>query len=154
MALDKTQLARIRSQLVGTSLQNKDPLLYQVIKQLIDILLTVVDEANVLAANDATAVKPSVNNFSTVLFSQDLFEDTFQLLNNITTNNTTNNFNTTTSYLFLDEYLFEDTYMFGSVGTVTTSSSNHYDSPLTDGNVDETDLIFASGECVIVQVPV
>jgi hypothetical protein len=28
-----------------------------------------------------------------------------------------------------------------------------YDSPLTDGNVNETDIIFANGECVIVQVP-
>ena len=29
----------------------------------------------------------------------------------------------------------------------------HYDTPLTDGDVDETNLIFANGECIIVQVP-
>lgn len=29
-----------------------------------------------------------------------------------------------------------------------------YDAPLTDGHPDETDLIFAAGECIIVQVPV
>lgn len=33
-------------------------------------------------------------------------------------------------------------------------SSNRYDAPLTDGDVDETHLIFALGECIIVQVPV
>jgi hypothetical protein len=40
--------------------------------------------------------------------------------------------------------------------TISTDGGigNHYDSPLTDGNVDETDLIFALGECIIVQVPV
>lgn len=30
----------------------------------------------------------------------------------------------------------------------------YYDAPLTDGDPDETDLIFAAGECIIVQVPV
>jgi hypothetical protein len=30
---------------------------------------------------------------------------------------------------------------------------NYYDAPLTDGNVDEADFIFANGECIIVQVP-
>jgi len=37
--------------------------------------------------------------------------------------------------------------------TIKTSNSG-YDCPLTDGNVDETQLIFALGECIIVQVPV
>jgi len=31
---------------------------------------------------------------------------------------------------------------------------NHYDSPLSDGNIDEMHLISANGECIIVQVPV
>ena len=31
--------------------------------------------------------------------------------------------------------------------------SDHYDAPLSDGNLTEADLIFASGECIIVQVP-
>jgi len=30
---------------------------------------------------------------------------------------------------------------------------DHYDSPLTDGDMIETNLIFANGECIIVQVP-
>lgn len=33
-------------------------------------------------------------------------------------------------------------------------TGNYYDSPLTDGNIDETHLIFANGECIIVQVPI
>lgn len=32
--------------------------------------------------------------------------------------------------------------------------SAYYDSPLTDGNVDETELIFANGMPIIVQVPI
>lgn len=38
--------------------------------------------------------------------------------------------------------------------TISTIMGSYYDAPLTDGNVDETDLIFALGECIIVQVPV
>jgi hypothetical protein len=33
-------------------------------------------------------------------------------------------------------------------------ASTHYDAPLTDGDVDATDFIFANGECIIVQVPI
>jgi hypothetical protein len=38
--------------------------------------------------------------------------------------------------------------------TISAAVGNYYDAPLTDGNEDETDLIFASGECIIVQVPI
>lgn len=34
------------------------------------------------------------------------------------------------------------------------AASNHYDSPLSDGDLSAADLIFANGECIIVQVPV
>jgi hypothetical protein len=33
-------------------------------------------------------------------------------------------------------------------------ASTHYDCPLSDGNTTEADLIYANGECIIVQVPV
>ena len=50
-----------------------------------------------------------------------------------------------------------DTTMPGIFGISSTNggsgSSNYYDCPLTDGDPDEADLIFANGECVIVQVP-
>ena len=39
------------------------------------------------------------------------------------------------------------------ISSLGGGASNHYDSPLTDGNIDETELIFASGNCIIVQVP-
>lgn len=32
--------------------------------------------------------------------------------------------------------------------------ANHYDSPLSDGDTSAADLIYANGECIIVQVPV
>lgn len=35
-----------------------------------------------------------------------------------------------------------------------SGGSNHYDCPLSDGDLNEADLIFANGECIIVQVPV
>ena len=39
--------------------------------------------------------------------------------------------------------------------TISTSiGGNHYDCPLSDGDVDEAHLIFANGECIIVQCPV
>jgi hypothetical protein len=31
---------------------------------------------------------------------------------------------------------------------------NHYDSPLSDGDTSAAELIYANGECIIVQVPV
>lgn len=34
------------------------------------------------------------------------------------------------------------------------AAATHYDTPLTDGDPDETNLIFASGDCIIVQVPI
>jgi hypothetical protein len=41
-----------------------------------------------------------------------------------------------------------------TINITDSGFGNHYDTPLTDGDPDETDLIFASGECIIVQVPV
>lgn len=41
--------------------------------------------------------------------------------------------------------------------TIKTSGGvfgNHYDSPLSDGDTSAADLIYANGECIIVQVPV
>ena len=35
-----------------------------------------------------------------------------------------------------------------------SGGSDHYDCPLSDGDVLAADLIFAAGECIIVQVPV
>lgn len=37
--------------------------------------------------------------------------------------------------------------------TISATGSNGYWTPLTDGNVDETDLIFAAGESIAVFVP-
>ena len=37
--------------------------------------------------------------------------------------------------------------------TISASSGAYYDSPLTDGDPDETDLIFADGDPIICQVP-
>ena len=46
---------------------------------------------------------------------------------------------------------FDDTTP--NIRVISGGSATSYDCPLTDGNVDETDLIFAAGECIIVQVP-
>lgn len=48
---------------------------------------------------------------------------------------------------------FDDTPVNQRIVNVTVAAA-YYDSPLTDGDLDETELIFASGDCVIVQVPV
>lgn len=49
---------------------------------------------------------------------------------------------------------FDDTVANKRTINVTGSGSNHYDSPLSDGDLAAADLIFANGECIIVQVPV
>lgn len=41
-----------------------------------------------------------------------------------------------------------------STGGGSGGLGNHYDSPLSDGNIDEMHLISANGECIVVQVPV
>lgn len=38
--------------------------------------------------------------------------------------------------------------------TIISNEAFHYDAPLSDGDLVEADLIFAAGECIIVQVPV
>lgn len=38
--------------------------------------------------------------------------------------------------------------------TIKTDLASHYDCPLSDGDLIEASIIFAAGECVIVQVPV
>lgn len=48
---------------------------------------------------------------------------------------------------------FDDSVL-GKRTISSSSGTGHYDSPLTDGHLTETELIFASGECIIVQVPV
>lgn len=47
---------------------------------------------------------------------------------------------------------FDDTVVNQRI--INVASAAFYDSPLTDGDVDETDLIFAAGDCIIVQVPI
>jgi hypothetical protein len=46
---------------------------------------------------------------------------------------------------------FDDTV--ANIRTINVPGMAYYDSPLTDGDVLETDLIFAAGDCIIVQVP-
>lgn len=38
--------------------------------------------------------------------------------------------------------------------TIISNEAFHYDAPLSDGDLVEADLIFAAGECIIVQVPI
>jgi len=49
---------------------------------------------------------------------------------------------------------FDDSAANKRIINTSGSSSDHYDAPLTDGDIDETHLIFAMGECIIVQIPV
>lgn len=40
-----------------------------------------------------------------------------------------------------------------TISSTGGGGGDYYDSPLTDGDLDETELIFASGMCIVVQVP-
>lgn len=51
--------------------------------------------------------------------------------------------------------VFDDSILNRRVINATGSSvDDHYDCPLSDGNTIEADLIYANGECIIVQVPI
>lgn len=48
---------------------------------------------------------------------------------------------------------FDDTVANERTISATGGAGNYYDSPLTDGDLVETDLIFADGDPIICQVP-
>lgn len=120
---------RLYSALLNSGLQNKDPALYQVIYQLIDSVKTLKSETTPSFSSNPSNIRNS----------------TF-----ITVNNETGSLPNSRQLLAGLGITFDDSV----VGRRTINSSGSgYWVPLTDGDLDETDLIFAAGECIMVHVP-
>jgi hypothetical protein len=108
--------------------------------QTIFFLITNVARARDLLVQDLEDINEDLS---------DIFASTF-----LTVENETDDFPNSRQLLAGTNITFDDSI--AGERTISASgggTSDHYDAPLTDGDVDETDLIFASGECIIVQVP-
>ncbi len=119
---------RLLSQLNQTQLAQKDNPVYQVIKQLIN---QIKELENLVDGGGGGGG----GGGSTLI-----------------TNNFVSQFINPLSYLENDSDIY---YMSvgGSSGS-TPVTDDHYDSPLSDGDLTNAELIFADGECIIVQVPI
>jgi|SRR6185295_1954714 len=130
--------------LKGILAQSKDTenSLYQTVQEIIERL----SQFQELALEDikaklgeADAVKKFASRFGSYLTKND---DTSQLPNSV---------QLLAGLGITLDYSIPNKLIINSTGS---SGSNHYDSPLSDGDLTEADLIYASGECIIVQVPV
>lgn len=120
---------RLYSALLNSGLQNKDPALYQVIYQLIGAISKLKLETLGSSSSSSSSIRNSTY---------------------ITGNNETGSLPNSRQLLAGLGISFDDTV----VGRRTINSSGgSYWAPLTDGDLDETDLIFADGECIMVNVP-
>jgi len=133
MAGGQPDLDRLKSVLLNSGLQIQNNALYQVINQLIDWARQIQIALNANISSVGGAVNDlSDQNFLTWADESVDLPSSRQLLAGT-------------------GVTFDDTIAFQR--TINAGASAFYDAPLTDGNVDETDLIFANGECIIVQVP-
>lgn len=72
----------------------------------------------------------------------------------LTVNNETNDFPNSRQLLPGTNITFDDSVDGErTINATGGATGNYYDSPLTDGDLVETDLIFASGDPIICQVP-
>jgi hypothetical protein len=117
--------------------------------------------------------KTQVSNYSlyqTIFFlitntsrARDLIIDDIETINEtiseilaasfLTINDETNDFPNSRQLLAGIGITFDDTVAGKRTINATGGAGNYYDSPLTDGDPDETDLIFADGDPIICQVP-
>jgi hypothetical protein len=117
--------------------------------------------------------KTQVSNYSlyqTIFFlitnttrARDLLVDAIDTINEqiseilaatfLTVNDETNDFPNSRQLLAGIGITFDDTVAGQRTINATSGAGDYYDSPLTDGDPDETDLIFADGDPIICQVP-
>lgn len=126
-------LDRLQSQLMTSGLQNRDNPLFQVITQIIKSLRDVeLSIASQIAAVPVGTSNGSITSNEAILTSgveTTTLPNSRQLLAGLGIG-------------------FND-----AVANKRTLNLTHYWSLLTDGNVDETDFIFANGEPISIQIP-
>jgi len=124
---------RLYAKLNNTKLQATNPSLWELIKELIRLLVQF-----------ARAVTGAVNSNSDFL-------DGFANRTYLTTNNESPYLPFSRQLLAGAGITFDDSI---TNQRTINATSLHYDCPLSDGDPIAADLIFADGECIIVQVPV
>jgi hypothetical protein len=136
------QFSDLKGILAQSVSRQNDNSLYQTIKQIIERLThyQIVNTEQLKQKLEQTdADKRYANKFATFLTKND---DTGLLPNSI-------------QLLAGTNITFDDTVL--GKRTINSSGgggSDHYDAPLSDGDTTAADLIYANGECIIVQVPV
>lgn len=125
-------LDRLKSQLLTSGLQNRDQPLWQVIDQLIAFAKLLQQE-----------LEGRINSTSGAISNA-----TF-----LTVNNESATFPGSRQLLAGTGISFDDSVPFQRTINASGASGSGYWTPLTDGDVDETDLIFANGEAIAVFVP-
>lgn len=134
---ENANFTRLQSILVQTKQQTENNPLYQVIKGLIDV-----------CRQEQISVKDSIGNVvddvnAVIGPGGDLANATF-----ITVNDETGNF-PNSRQLVAGTGITIDTSV---AGQITISASSGIWAPLTDGDLDEAELIFADGACIMVEL--
>ena len=134
--------------LIGILAQSKDTdnALYQTTQELINRLT----QFKVVTTEQLADINNSVNNSITII---NLKAD--KKASYLTDKDESLNFPNSRQLLAGTGITFDDSVPNKrTIKSTGGSGGDHYDCPLTDGDPIEAELIFADGECVIVQVPV
>lgn len=173
------RLSKLQSILLKSGLQQKDQPLYQVINQLIQAvsqaisgLQTAVDDSSggtvggsetFVTVSDELATLPNSSqliagdhvSFDTSVFGQlriDILLDFLINADFLTSSDESADLPNSRNVLAGDYITFDDSV--ANERTISgTGGTAYYDAPLSDGDPTAAELIFADGECIIVQVP-
>lgn len=174
------KLAKLQSVLLTSGLQQKDQPLYQVINQLIKAIsealesvlgvadtgaggIVILGNGTFLTVDNELATLPNSSqlvagdhvSFDTSVFGQlriDILLDFITNATLLTATDQSADFPNSRQLLAGDYMTFDDTV--ANERTINgTGGTAYYDSPLSDGDPSAAELIFADGECIIVQVP-
>lgn len=134
------KLGKLKGVLLTSGLQKENQPLYQVINQLIDAIID-VSNATIESVDDIDVDIPDITSITAA-----------QIL---TCGDETTTFPNSRELLAGTNITFDDSI--ANERTISSSGggggSDVYDAPLSDGDLAAAELIFADGECVIIQVP-
>lgn len=127
------RLGKLQTTLLVSGLQQSNQPLYQVINQLIK---AVIDSSSDTIATSGSGGGGGITANETFLTVDDELATLPQ-----------------SSQLIAGSNVTFDTSVFGQLRIDVDIDDGTYDCPLSDGDLSAAELIFADGECVIVQVP-
>ncbi len=174
------RLGKLKSTLLTSGLQQTNQPLFQVINQLIQAIIdsnlgvievvggsggggladqTFVTTTDQLASlpNSSQLIAGDNLSFDTSIFGQlrlDVLLDFIINATFLTASDESADFPNSRELLAGTGVTFDDSIANERTLNVTVPGSNVYDAPLSDGDLIAAELIFADGECIIVQVPI